>query len=147
MSIIATNLFELNENDMTYLICKPHESLELIHYNKKLLDTENMNKYKYVRSIIIDRSNDNKVVMMSPFKSLPLEEFKEKYPDNIIVEEFIEGTMVNVFFASNKWQISTKTNIELYINMRQHDYIWWKRIDWNIKNNILILKFWMLENY
>ena len=111
MSIIATNLFELNENDMTYLICKPHESLELIHYNKKMLDTENMDKYKYVRSIIVDRSNDNKVVMMSPFKSLPYEEFKEKYPGNIIVEEFIEGTMVNVFFASNKWQISTQTNI------------------------------------
>jgi hypothetical protein len=111
MSIIATNLFELNENDMTYLICKPHESLELIHYNKKMLNTENMDKYKYVRSIIIDKSNDNKVVMMSPFKSLPYEEFKEKYPGNIIVEEFIEGTMVNVFFASNKWQISTKTNI------------------------------------
>ena len=108
MSIITTNLFELNENDMNYLIRKPCENLELIHYNKKELNAENMDKYKYVRSIIVD---NNKLVMMSPFKSLPFEEFKQKYPDNIIVEEFIEGTMVNVFFASNKWQISTKTNI------------------------------------
>jgi hypothetical protein len=110
MSIITTNLFELNENDMNYLICKPHENLELIHYNKKMLDTENMDKYKYIRSIIVDKT-DNKVVMISPFKSLPYEEFKQKYPDNITVEEFIEGTMINVFFANNKWQISTKTNI------------------------------------
>jgi hypothetical protein len=110
MSIISTNLFDLNENDMNYLICKPHENLELIHYNKKLLDTENMDKYKYIRSIIVDKT-DNKVVMISPFKSLPFEEFKQKYPDNILVEEFIEGTMINVFFANNKWQISTKTNI------------------------------------
>ncbi len=111
MSTISTNLFELNENDMTYLISKPHENLELIHYNKKMLNTENMDNYKCVRSIIVDKSDNNKVVMMSPFKSLPFEEFKQKYPDNIIVEEFVEGTMVNVFFASNKWQISTKTNI------------------------------------
>ena len=111
MTTISTNLFELNENDMTHLISKPHENLELIHYNKKMLDTENMDKYKYVRSIIVDRSDNNKVVMLSPYKSLPYEEFKQKYPDNIIVEEFIEGTMVNVFFASNKWHISTKTNI------------------------------------
>jgi hypothetical protein len=71
-----------------------------------------------MRSVIIDHKTD-KVLCYSPPKSVLLETFMKKYPDfqsntnDFCVEEFVEGTMINLFFnpSGNKWEISTKTSV------------------------------------
>lgn len=59
------------------------------------------------RSVIF---KNNKVVCFSPPKSIPYTDFQEKYPiTECIVDEFIDGTMINVFYDESKWIISTRT--------------------------------------
>jgi hypothetical protein len=57
-----------------------------------------------------------KVVCYSPPKSLSCENFMIKYPiktKHIIAEEFIEGTMINVFYdlSIHRWQIATRNTV------------------------------------
>jgi hypothetical protein len=60
-----------------------------------------------------------RIVSFSPPKSMSSERFITKYPNpnnNIIAEEFIEGTMINVFFdptygANGCWQIATRNTV------------------------------------
>ena len=52
--------------------------------------------------------------MFSPPKSLDKDMFINYYKENeCIAEEFIEGTMINLFYDSsiNKWEISTKSSV------------------------------------
>jgi hypothetical protein len=61
-------------------------------------------EYGAFRSVIY--RNDHTPVCFSPPKSIPFQSFNSEY----IVEEFIEGTMINVFHDKT-WIISTKTKI------------------------------------
>jgi hypothetical protein len=62
------------------------------------------------RSVVF---KNNRVVCFSPPKSIPYVDFCEKYPiENCVVDEFIDGTMINVFYDREleepKWIISTR---------------------------------------
>ena len=71
----------------------------IIRYTEKL--PENM----HYRSVIQDnRSGD--IVCIAPSKSV---EFKEDMYDNIMAEAFIEGTMINLFWNEQDWQIATRS--------------------------------------
>lgn len=95
------------------------EEKYLVSYNKHLIDfksDENKNKIGTIgllRSVIF---LNGKLVSFSPPKAIPFEEFSQKYeidnPD-VIIEEFVEGTMINLYYntISKKWEISTKNNI------------------------------------
>ena len=83
--------------------------LRIIRYNKPLLTPNS--SYGLCRSIIINANDD--VVCVSPPKSLSPETFFSKYPspdDTIIAQEFVEGTMINVFW-SDSWQIATRSTV------------------------------------
>jgi hypothetical protein len=61
------------------------------------------------RSVIF---KDKKAVCFSPPKSIPYPEFCEKNPiSSVVVDEFIDGTMINVFYDSdtNEWVIATRS--------------------------------------
>ena len=63
------------------------------------------------RSVIF---KNKKVVCFSPPKSIPYTEFCEKNPfSTVVVDEFIDGTMINVFYdgETNKWVIATRSII------------------------------------
>jgi hypothetical protein len=72
-----------------------------------------------LRSVIINR--ENRVVGFAPPKSYSFESFVKKYPlyntsHTIVGEEFIEGTMINVFWdytigLSGAWEIATRNTI------------------------------------
>jgi hypothetical protein len=112
---------------------------KLISYDKELLNESNIHTAGLFRSVIMD--NDAKYIMsFSPSKSLSVELFCEYInihktqipthnsdsvtsvtanifdtivPDKIIAEEFVEGTMINLFFDMHvgefgTWVISTK---------------------------------------
>ncbi len=85
--------------------------LYLIKYIKKFITDENVNTLGLFRSVITD---GNKLLSVAPPKSLSLNEFKKKYNyDECELQEYPEGTMINVFFntLNDEWEIATKSNI------------------------------------
>ena len=82
---------------------------KLIKYNKDLLSSDFESSYGLCRSIIANE--DNQIVCFSPPKSIDRNVFVNKYPEidsNFIVEELVEGTMINMFYNKGRWEISTK---------------------------------------
>ena len=66
----------------------------------------------HIRSLIFSQSGE--LICFTPPKSVSYDTFTSKYDynnDNIIIEEFIEGTMISVFYNkdTNTWDISTKS--------------------------------------
>lgn len=109
--ILDTNILNKHEsisNDKKY---------QVIRYNKNILTNSLIPTYGLCRSIIIN--NNNKVLSFSPPKSIPSDEFITKYNninENLIAEEFIEGTMINVFWdpecgLTGSWEISTRNSV------------------------------------
>lgn len=93
----------------------------IVKYDKSKLTNENIFKNGLFRSVI---SRDGKVLSFAPPKSLKSHHFKELYDfKDCYIEEFVEGTMINVFYdkeyeyenekerEKGKWVISTKSNI------------------------------------
>jgi len=111
MSLFVNNI--LNEKDIKV---KKIGKYELLYYNKsKITEFNDINRQ--IRSIIIDGTT-KQVVLMSPPKSFQLDEFILNNPDfdKIQVEEFIEGTMINIFWnptigLSGSWEITTRNNV------------------------------------
>jgi hypothetical protein len=82
---------------------------KLIKYDKNNLSRDCESSYGLCRSII--SNEDNQIVCYSPPKSIDKNVFVNKYPEldsNFIVEELVEGTMINMFFNKGHWEISTK---------------------------------------
>ena len=94
---------------------KDLNDLTLFHYRKDILSTfeeDYDGVYSKYRSIIYDKNGI--MISCSPFKSISQKKFQQTYDldnINVVLEEFVEGTMVNVFHDGNEWQISTRTCI------------------------------------
>jgi hypothetical protein len=67
------------------------------------------------------------VVGFAPPKSIPSDTFMAAHPigagandENMVAEEFVEGTMLNVFFNAGVWEVATKqtigANVRFYTN-------------------------------
>lgn len=75
-----------------------------ITYDKSILKNNDIPTYGMCRSIICSIENySNNIVSFSPPKSIPADIFINKYPkqNNIEASEYVEGTMVNLFFVKN----------------------------------------------
>jgi len=91
---------------------KKFGNYSIFFYNKPQI-TEFNDISRSIRSVVVDNVVQ-KIVSLSPSKSLYMDEFISMIPfSDVIVEEFIEGTMINLFWDvyENKWEISTKTTI------------------------------------
>ena len=90
---------------------------KVIRYNKNTLCCDNIPTYGIYRSVIVN--SDSKIVCFSPPKSVNADAFIKKYDtktDSLVAEEFIEGTMINVFWdqtlgLSGAWEISTRNTV------------------------------------
>ena len=103
----------------------------IIKYNKETLSKckDNIDKFNYLskyRSVIM---KDNKIICYSPSKSIEYEKFINKYNiANSWVEDFIDGTMINVFFdvTNQIWEIATKStvggNIIFFNDIKSYHY-------------------------
>lgn len=101
------------------VVCKSsnNQTYKVIKYDKNFLTSDLVNTYGLARSIVVN--SDNRVVSFSPPKSIPSDDFIRNYfenKENIIAEEFVEGTMINVFWdpkigLSGAWEISTRNTI------------------------------------
>lgn len=134
MTYQLTNINDIINNDNNnYKIIKWNKQGNeyfIIKYNKKYITDSNINLYGLYRSVIF---KNNKVLSFSPPKSVNLDYFKHYYlsnntndntNDNIVAEEFIEGTMINLFYDNdiNEWIISTKSTIDANIKFFINDY-------------------------
>ena len=98
-----------------HLVCKfVGSSLILIKYNKNYVNLDNINTLGLFRSVIYDDIL-KKVVCFSPPKSKNLINIGiEKYNfANYEIQNFVEGTMINVFWDNNlnDWELATRSNI------------------------------------
>ena len=115
-------------NTITYST-KLNQKYRIVRYNKPSLSKDLIPSYGIFRSVIINSLNN--VVCFSPPKSLHADKFMEMYSisndidakangsqiivvsKHIIAQEFVEGTMINVFFdpAAASWQIATRSTV------------------------------------
>lgn len=124
-----TNRVEINlnnilnpENSEKYNIKKytfNNSVYNIVKYNKSILKSleasNNINEFNELakcRSIVL---KNNKVVAFSPPKSICFDYFKNKYTNTSEswVEDFIDGTMINVFFdnLNQVWEIATRSTV------------------------------------
>jgi hypothetical protein len=93
-------------------IFNKENQFKLIKYRKNAISCDNESSFGLCRSIIL---NDvNQIICFSPPKSINKNVFVNKYPkldSNFLVEELVEGTMINMFYNKGHWDISTKSVI------------------------------------
>lgn len=109
-NILKLNKIECRTNNSTY---------KVIRYDKNFLCSDLISSYGLCRSVVLN--SNNRVVGFSPPKSISAETFINKYPmdennKSIRAEEFLEGTMINVFYDSSigvtgSWEISTRNTV------------------------------------
>ena len=107
------NILKLNK-----VSCKTsNNSYKVIRYDKNYLNIDLISSYGLCRSVIINRNN--RVIGFAPPKSIKSEDFITKYSENtggIVAEEFVEGTMINVFWdesigLTGGWEIATRNTV------------------------------------
>jgi hypothetical protein len=85
----------------------------ILKYNKSKLNKEYPFPDGFIRSVIF---KDENMVCFSPPKSVPfniaktLEDFSLN-KNNVVTEEFVEGTMINMFYDDGRWRIATKSSV------------------------------------
>lgn len=113
-SFIQNNSKFIIKKDNSYL----NNKIYIIKYNKDTLSIEDYSTIGKYRSVIF---SDNKLLAYSPCKSIKLEDFRNKFKETeCFAEDFIDGTMINLFYVNNTWEISTKSciggNVSFFIN-------------------------------
>ena len=103
-----TNSLKLTEKLWNY----KDKIYKIIRYDKEFMSVDMIKTTGLFRSVITD---DNGILVFSPPKSLSFEIFMRENNDvsKITAEEFVEGTMINVFFncRENEWEIATKSTV------------------------------------
>ena len=105
------NILKLNKvecrtsNNSTY---------KVIRYDKNFLNIDLIPSYGLCRSVVVNSNNE--VVAFAPPKSMLSDDFIKKYQEDtagIVAEEFVEGTMINVFWDGSigVWEISTRNTV------------------------------------
>jgi hypothetical protein len=108
------NILKLNK---IISMTENNKEYKIITYDKEVLNHDLVDSYGLCRSVIANSQND--VIGFAPPKSFQADKFLELYPtpcDDIIAQEFVEGTMINVFFdptigLTGGWEIATRNNV------------------------------------
>jgi hypothetical protein len=99
---------------------KNGETYHILKYDKKSLTPETIGSVGLLRSLIF--KDDGKIVSFAPPKSLNINDLitinandiiETKEEKKYVFEEFVEGTMINVFYeeATSNWEIATRSNV------------------------------------
>lgn len=116
---LGNNNDDAQEKMLNKVICKTDNNLiyKVIRYDKNYLSQDNILTAGLCRSVIVNC--ENAVVGYSPPKSIHPDEFIKAYGtknENIVALEFVEGTMINVFWdnkigLTGGWEISTRNKV------------------------------------
>ena len=104
-------LFNINDEDLAKrnLIKKNKDDCLLFKYERNQ-DLENIDDIRECRGIIIQ---NEKFLCLPPIKNLDQNTFLQKYKFNESqIEEFIDGTMVNIYWNNNQINFSTRSQVD-----------------------------------
>lgn len=105
------------ELENKHLIVKEGSYLYLVKYNN---NSEESNLKRMCRGIILDKKT-NVIVNYGLNGKHSLSTFKNLVNwDDCVVEESIDGTMVNLYYYDNKWNTSTKSTINANCKWRSN---------------------------
>jgi hypothetical protein len=107
----TSNILKLNKLDCR---TENNQQYKIITYDKSVLNYDLIHTYGLCRSVIVNSKNN--VVSFAPPKSFKADSFLKLYPEpseDIVAQEFVEGTMINVFFdptigLAGGWEIATR---------------------------------------
>jgi len=123
---ILSNLpFDKSKINVLEYSTKSNQKYKIVRYDKEILTFDLIDTYGLFRSVILN--NENCVVCFAPPKSFSYETFIEKYKEsenhfeNIVAEEFVEGTMINLFWDPSiglygSWEISTRNTVSANVS-------------------------------
>jgi len=109
--LVSNNYYTVSEYST-----KSNQTYKMVRYNKDILAVDLVPTYGLLRSVIIN--SENTIVSFAPPKSLPADYFIKKYETKsgyIIAQEFVEGTMINVFYDSC-WKIATRNTVDAEVS-------------------------------
>lgn len=93
------------------LIVKEYDNLYLVKYDKNKSQMYNEDVMK-CRGVILEK-NTNKLICISPPKSINTDFYHNKYikksSEDVVIEEFYDGTMINMFKYNGESYISTRS--------------------------------------
>tara|TARA_A100001015_G_scaffold321193_1_gene450694 strand:- start:2750 stop:3943 length:1194 start_codon:yes stop_codon:yes gene_type:complete len=97
-----------------HLIVKPFGKVYIIKYDKTYLNINNIQSLGLFRSLILD--DNGNIICFSPPKSYNLlldDTLKNKNFSDYEIQEYLEGTMINLFWHPflKDWELSTKSNV------------------------------------
>ena len=99
LDYLKLNIRRWRYNDKIYKIIK---------YNKDYLTFDRVRTTGLFRSVIC---RNNKIIVFSPPKAIDSGKFCNSYlPSDCVAEEFIEGTMINLFY-DEEWEIATRSSV------------------------------------
>ena len=108
----ADNKNEKNDEKTQVL---DENTYKIFKYKKDLLAFDLVPTYGLLRSVIVN--SEKEVISFAPPKSIAADIFMNMYSQktkDIIAEDFIEGTMINVFFDRliNSWRHATRSTVD-----------------------------------
>ena len=100
---------------------KDGDALVIFRYNREKADLTNP-LVRAFRSVIWD-SRVNRPVFVSPMKSEALETMPTEF-SNVVVEDFLDGVMVNLFMdpVSNTWRLATRSRLDADNKFYEHTF-------------------------
>lgn len=130
----------LNNNNLSLKCYLGSTSLQynIIQYQKQLLSSNIIRTLGLFRSVIFD--NNYNLLSYSPPKSVKFN--IELLNENTLVEEFIEGTMINMFYDNrlNDWEIATRSTIGGNVKFYKHAKETFNEMFYDVFNNKNIKK-------
>jgi hypothetical protein len=111
----------------TNVVTRNNQQYKVIRYDKNFLSVDLIPQTGLLRSVIIN--GNNRVVSFAPPKSQPWDSFVRENPvktENIVAEEFVEGTMINVFWdstagLSGAWELATRNSVGGEVSFFKND--------------------------
>ena len=90
---------------------KTGDNFHILKYNKDWLSTDSVETLGLLRSLIY--KDDGTVVSFAPPKSLPTDKISFDNDTQYVAENFVEGTMINMFYdkTANTWEIATRSSV------------------------------------
>ena len=92
ISVKPIKMLYTNNNNTDYYV-----QWYILHYLKENINPENIRSTGLFRSVL---TNGKKIYVFSPPKSLPFSECITDNYNDYILEELVEGTMINLFWKS-----------------------------------------------
>jgi arsenate reductase-like glutaredoxin family protein len=111
---------------------------KVIKYDKENISNDMIKTTGLFRSVIVD--DTNRIVVFSPPKSLNSDTFMRENQDisKVTAEEYVEGTMINLFWNDSDWEIATRSTVggEIIFFQCEDNVVTFRRMFLDICNEV-----------